>query len=275
MLPVLFYFVPVSILLKTSLMKIAIIQPDTVWESKKENFNRLDNQISSLDSDTDLIILPEMFNTGFSMNPMELAESPHSETFKWMSGISASRQAGIGGTYIVKIRNKFFNRWVFVTPNSIIRTYDKRHLFSPTGENLHFTAGKRPLVFKYNEFRISATICYDLRFPVWCRNTGKYDLLINSANWPDARRDVWITLLKARALENQCYVAGANRVGTDGNGYSYSGESIIIDPKGRILASGSRKEECVISAVLDLNELRDFRKKFPVLRDADKFRIYP
>ena len=274
-MPVLFYFMSVSILSKQEFMKIAIIQPDTIWESKKENFSRLDKQISSLDSDTDLIILPEMFNTGFSMNPLRLAESPHSETFNWMSGIAASRQAGIGGSYIVRIRNNFYNRWVFVAPDSSTRIYDKRHLFSPTGENMHFTAGKKPLVFKFHQLRISATICYDLRFPVWSRNTNKYDLLINSANWPDARRDVWITLLKARAIENQCYVAGANRVGTDGNGYSYSGESIIIDPKGMILASGSRKEECVISAVLNLSELRDFRKKFPVLRDADKFRIDP
>jgi predicted amidohydrolase len=256
-------------------MKIAVIQPDTVWESKKENFRRLEQQILDTESDTELIILPEMFNTGFSINPSGLGESPHSETFEWMSGIADSRKAAICGSYIVRIRNNFYNRWVFTAPGTKYRSYDKRHLFSPTRENLYFTHGNKPVIFKFREFRIFPTICYDLRFPVWSRNTRNYDLLINSANWPHARRDVWITLLKARAIENQCYVAGANRVGTDGNGYFYSGESMIIDPKGRIIASGSEKDECIISADISLKELKDFRKKFPVLRDADKFFLYP
>ncbi len=258
---------------KLKIMKIAIIQPDTVWESKKENLRRLELQIKSLDNDTDLIVLPEMFNTGFSMNPWKLAESPYSETYEWMSTTASARHAGICGSYIVRIKNNFFNRWVFTSPDRKNRIYDKRHLFGLAGENKHFTPGGKTLTYRFNEFRISATVCYDLRFPVWCRNTNKYDLLINSANWPEARRDVWITLLKARAIENQCYVAGANRVGTDGNGFSYSGESVIIDPRGRIIALGSDKEECTISAVLSLPELKDFRKKFPVLRDADKFSL--
>lgn len=254
-------------------MKIAIVQPDTVWEAKNENLRRLEFQIKSLDNDTNLIVLPEMFSTGFSMNPLKLAESTYSETFEWMRKIASERHSGICGSYIVRLRNDFFNRWVFVSPEGRHRTYDKRHLFSITGENKYFTPGVKLLTFKFNEFRISATVCYDLRFPVWCRNNNKYDILINSANWPEARRDVWITLLKARAIENQCYVIGANRVGTDDNGFSYSGESAIIDPRGRIMASGSDKEECTITAVLSLKELKDFRKTFPVLRDTDNFSI--
>jgi omega-amidase len=255
-------------------MRISIIQPDTVWESPKQNFNRLEYQISLLESDTDIIILPEMFNTGFSMDPEKLSEIPGGETFRWMTKISLEKNAGICGSYLIHDRNKFFNRWVFISPeNNKSWHYNKRHLFRMTNEEQFLTQGNRRLTFRFRDIRISANICYDLRFPVWSRNTENFDLLINAANWPEARRDVWITLLRARAIENQCYVAGANRIGTDGNGYTYSGESMIIDPKGRIIIKGEKNKECTISANISMTELKAFRKKFPVLKDADRFTL--
>ncbi len=254
-------------------MKISIIQPDTFWESKKQNFQRLEYLISSLDDDTDIIILPEMFSTGFSMNTEKLSETPGADTFKWMTDISKNRNTGICGSYMIREKNKFYNRWIFVAPSGKSWHYDKRHLYRMTDEKMQLTPGKKRLTFTFRGVRIAANICYDLRFPVWTRNTDSYDLLINSANWPSARRDIWITLLRARAMENQCYVAGANRIGIDGNGFKYSGESLIIDPKGKIIASGDKKKECVISAEISLSELNDFRKKFPVLEDADSFTL--
>ena len=229
--------------------------------------------ISRLENDTDIIILPETFNTGFSMNTEALSESPRALTFDWMVHISEARNCGICGSYIVRDKGRFFNRWIFVTPEKKSWFYDKRHLFGPGNEDKAFTNGSKRLTFTFRGIRITPNVCYDLRFPVWSRNKGDYDLLINSANWPSARRNVWITLLKARAIENQCYVAGANRIGTDGNGVKHAGDSMIINPRGEIIVSADKNKECSISAVISMPELKEFRKKFPVLRDADKFII--
>ncbi len=254
-------------------MKISVIQPDSVWEDKSRNFQKLGELITPLHNNTDIIVLPEMFNTGFSMHPAKLSEPPRGETFNWMKNLADKGNFGICGSYIVKDNTDYFNRWVFVSPDNEVSNYDKRHLFSMGGEDRLFSAGKSRLIFTFRGVKISPYICYDLRFPVWSRNRNESDLIIYTANWPEIRRNVWITLLKARAIENQCYVAGSNRTGTDGAGINYSGNSMIIDPRGEIIVSADRDEECSVSAEVSIPELSDFRKKFPVTNDADDFTI--
>ena len=254
-------------------MKISIIQSDLAWEDKSSNFNNLGELISPLYKKTDIVILPEMFNTGFSMNPEQLSESPEAETFDWMNNIAQKGNFGLCGSYMVKENKHFFNRWVFTSPENECWHYDKRHLFSMAGEDKFFSPGKTRLIFSFRGVRISPGICYDIRFPVWSRNRNDYDLLIYAANWPETRREVWSTLLKARAIENQCYVACANRIGTDGNGINYCGDSMIVNPRGEIIASVNPNEESSATVEISLTELMDFRKKFPVFNDADNFSI--
>jgi omega-amidase len=254
-------------------MKISVIQPDTVWEDKSHNFQNLTDLIFPLYNRTDIVILPEMFNTGFSMRPAELSESSDGETFMWMKAIADKGDFGICGSYVVKEDNQFFNRWVFVSPENDTASYNKRHLFSMGGEDSLFTSGSSRVVFSYRGTRIAPFICYDLRFPVWSRNRNDYDLLIYSANWPEIRQNVWNTLLKARAIENQCFVAGSNRTGTDGDGIKYCGESVIVNPRGELIEIAEAGQECSITADISLTELADFRNKFPVINDADKFTI--
>jgi omega-amidase len=254
-------------------MNISIVQPDLGWEDKTANFSNLSRMISPLFNKTDIVILPEMFNTGFSINPEKLSELPGTETLKWMLNLSQQGNFGLCGSYIVKENGKYFNRLVFVAPDNQTWHYDKRHLFSMGGEDKIFSAGKNRLVFNFRGVNISPYICYDLRFPVWSRNRNDCDLIIYSANWPEVRRDVWNTLLKARAIENQCYVAGANRIGTDGNGIGYCGDSILISPKGDAICTANRNEEGSLTGEISMTELADFRKKFPVQKDADGFSI--
>jgi omega-amidase len=252
-------------------MKISVIQPDIFWEDKASNINNLSDLLSPLFNKTDIVILPEMFNTGFSMNTEQLCEPTEGETLNWMRDIAGKGNFGICGSLIIKEHGKYYNRWLFVSPGSEYWQYDKRHPFSMAGENKLFSAGKSRLVFTFRGVRISAYICYDLRFPVWSRNTDKSDLIIYAANWPESRRNVWDTLLKARAIENQCFVAGSNRTGTDGMGIAYCGESMIISPRGEIIASAGIINNSYVSAEISLTELEAFRSKFPVLNDADKF----
>ncbi len=254
-------------------MKISIIQPDLKWENKAVNFRNLDALISTLNKQSDIVILPEMFNTGFSMNPEYLCESPFAETYNWMKEKAHIGGFGICGSYIVKENNTFFNRWVFVSPDSDSFFYDKRHLFGIGDEDKFFSVGKSRVVFNFRGIRISPYICYDLRFPVWSRNRNDYDLAIYAANWPRNRSEVWNILLRARAIENQCYVAGSNRIGTDGNGTKYCGDSMIINPKGELIASSVRDKESIITSELSMSELSRFRKKFPVFNDADDFTL--
>jgi omega-amidase len=254
-------------------MKISIIQPDTIWEDKAANFRRLGELMEPLFNETDIVILPEMFNTGFSIKPDLLSETPDDMTFNWMSGLAKNGNFGLCGSYIVKEGGNYFNRWVFVSPDNELSFYNKRHLFSMSGEDNIFSKGRNKLIFSFRGFRICPFICYDLRFPVWSRNLNEYDLMINSANWPESRREVWNILLKARAIENQCYVAGANRVGIDGEGIKYCGESAIIDPKGYIIVSDNNYKERILTAEISLSELSEFRKKFPVSNDADNFSL--
>jgi omega-amidase len=254
-------------------MKISLIQYGIVWENKIENLRNLETLISPLLNKTDIVVLPEMFNSGFSMNPDRLFELPGGETFIWMQNIAEKGNFGICGSYIVFENNQFYNRFVFVSPEKQVWQYDKRHLFGIAGENIFFTPGKERLIFMFRELRISPYICYDLRFPVWSRNRNEFELIIYTANWPERRRGVWNTLLKARAIENQCFVAGVNRIGTDGNGITYCGESSIVSPFGEIIVTASPSLEGSVTGEISMSDLSQFRKKFPVLKDSDDFTI--
>ena len=254
-------------------LNIAIIQTDLYWEDKDKNLDKLSGFLNGIEANQDIVLLPEMFTTGFSMNPKNLAENSEGKTLKWMLNEAESRGFAIGGSIIIEENGNFYNRFFFVTPEGKRFHYDKRHLFRMGNENLIYTNGNERVIVEYCGWRIMLNICYDLRFPVWSRNTGDYDLLINVANFPGSRRIVWNTLLSARAIENQCYVAAANRVGTDGMNISYTGDSQILNSRGEIIAQAPQNEETTIYASLSMNKLKEFREKFPVLYDIDSFTI--
>jgi omega-amidase len=256
-------------------MKVQIVQPDLIWENPLANRRKLELMLDAGNKNKpDLIVLPEMFTTGFSMNSSKLAESMEGETINWMRDISIQGGFAIAGSLIIEEGGSFFNRLIFIDQKDAPVSYDKGHLFRMEKENNFFTKGSNRIITKYKDFSINLQICYDLRFPVWTRNTNSaYDILLYVANWPESRRNVWNTLLVARALENQCYVIGVNRVGEDGLGLSYSGDSVIIDPKGNIIAGLGYNEEGTASANLSLNDLNLFREKFPVWKDSDNFEL--
>lgn len=251
-------------------MNIAIIQPGIIWESPESNIKKYNRMLSGLSSDPDLIILPEMFTTGFSMNSADLAVPPDNPFTSWMRTISCERNSAITGSIIISEGGRYYNRLFFVDPQGNINHYDKRHLFRMGGEGDHFSPGNKRLIVKFRDWRICPLICYDLRFPVWSRNREEYDLLIYVSNWPAARSEVWNTLLKARAIENQCWVIGVNRVGLDGENIDYIGESQVIDPKGQVRLYLDNEEQSG-EFCISLAELRNFRKKFPVWKDRDDF----
>ena len=254
-------------------LKIAAIQSALYWEDITANLANFEEKIEQIEHEPHLILLPEMFNTGFSMNSKALAEPMNHTTFKWLKMIAEKTKAVIVGSYIVVENNQYFNRLVWMRPDNTFETYDKRHLFRMGGENEYFSAGKSRKVITLNGWNICPLICYDLRFPVWARNRkNEYDLLIYVANWPQPRAHVWSNLLVARALENQSFVVGLNRVGTDGMGLSYSGDSAIIDFKGYTITT-KKIEEDLLFAELSKKELTDFREKFPAYLDADEFEI--
>lgn len=253
------------------ILNIAVFQLDLAWESPSSNRNKIDEWLQKAHANTDIVFFPEMFTTGFSMNVSELAETMNGETLQWMKDRCAHFQLALCGSLIIKENNQFFNRLVFVEPSGEVHFYNKRHLFTMGNEEIHFQKGTERLIVNYKGWRICPLICYDLRFPVWARNRNEYDILVYSADWPQARTEVWNTLLKARAIENQCYVVGANRVGVDGNTTSYSGNSQLIDPKGHILAEIGDHHKGIVSAGFSYTELIKFRAAFPVLNDADQF----
>lgn len=249
-------------------MKITLLQRNIEWANPTLNIQRAEEAIDRKPG-ADLYVLPEMFSTGFCMEPKE-AKGTNEETLVWMKHEAKVTGAAIAGSLIVAEEGKFFNRFYFVKPNGQVEKYDKRHLFTFGGEHHRFTAGNERVIVEWQGVRILLQICYDLRFPVWSRNRGDYDLILYVASWPASRRTVWNTLLPARAIENQCYVAGVNRVGTD-PACEYSGESVLIDPYGKSIATCAMNEECEASAYIDIPRLEAFRKKFPVLDDADEF----
>ncbi len=262
-------------------MNIVIVQPAIIWESPAENLEKYNHLLSGIKNDPDLIVLPEMFTTGFSMNSEKLAVPHENPVIGWMRGKATRFGSAITGSLIIEdtgkspekdenITKSFFNRLIFINEEGELSYYDKRHMFRMGGEGDHFTAGKERLIVNYKAWRICPLICYDLRFPVWSRNREEYDLLLYVANWPAARSEVWNTLLRARAIENQSWVIGVNRTGKDGEGMEYNGESQVIDPKGNVLVKLG-KEEAITEVKISLEDLDIFRQKFPVWKDRDPF----
>lgn len=254
------------------ILTLSLVQADLVWEDASANLKAFERAFCDLPTTADLVVMPEMFSTGFSMQVEKHAEPMDGPTVSWMKKQAASLNAVVAGSLMVKENDSFFNRFVFAKPDGEIIHYDKRHLFSMGQENVFFTQGKTRLVFEFNGFRILPQICYDLRFPVFARNRNDYDLYLNCANWPAPRNEVWECLLKARAIENQCYVAGVNRIGIDANGIRYSGNSLILDARGKSLQEAGTTNQ-IITTQLSLDKLQKFRKKFPVLPDGDRFHI--
>jgi predicted amidohydrolase len=255
-------------------LTITSIQTDLQWEDKKANLEMLEEKIAGIKEKTEIVVLPEMFSTGFSMCPEVLAENMEGESLQWMKRIAAEKKIILTGSLIIEEDRKYYNRLIWMQPDGQYGYYDKRHLFAYAEENNHYTAGTKKLIASVKGWKINLLVCYDLRFPVWARQTPetKYDVLMYVANWPERRIIAWKTLLQARAIENQCYVVGVNRVGDDGKNIHYSGESMTVDPMGEILYN-KKEEEDIFTLTLDKNHLNSIREKFPFWKDADEFNI--
>ena len=248
-------------------MKISILQLDLVWENPQENLRKADAAIASAPG-ADLYVLPEMFPTGFCTVPEGVAEPEGGLVLQWMKDKAAGTDAALAGSVAVRHEGRYYNRFYFVTPDGSVTWYDKKHLFTYGGEHERFTAGDKRVVIEFRGVRIMLLVCYDLRFPIWSRNRGDYDMILYVASWPVTRMNAWKSLLVARAIENQCYVAGVNRVGADPSN-EYGGGSMVIDPYGKMIASCEDGLECSASAEIDIPMLETFREKFPVLNDSD------
>lgn len=266
-----------------STLTITTIQTVLHWEDKEANLSMLEKKINALGSETEIVVLPEMFSTGFSMNPEMLAETMEGDTVTWMKRISAENKVILTGSVIIKDNDKYFNRLIWMMPHGEYGFYDKRHLFAYSGEDKHFSPGEKRLIASVKGWKINLLVCYDLRFPVWARQgnsnsnsesnaTPEYDVLVYVANWPERRSHAWKTLLCARAIENQCYVVGVNRVGVDGNDINYSGNTLIIDPLGEVLYHMADEED-IHTITLKKEKLEEIRGKFPFLGDGDEFLI--
>jgi omega-amidase len=267
-------------------LTITGIQSTLHWENKKANLQMFEGKIFSISQKTEIVVLPEMFSTGFSMQPKKFAETMEGETLQWMKQVAAKKKIILTGSLMIKDPPQgdeaYYNRLVWVLPNGNVGHYDKRHLFAYADEDQHYTPGRKRLICSVNGWKINLLVCYDLRFPVWSRQSPppsgevrrglEYDALIYVANWPEKRVHAWTTLLRARAIENQCYVIGVNRTGDDGNKIHYTGESMAIDPMGEILYH-KKDEEDLFTVTLDRSVLEKTREKFPFWRDADNFYI--
>ncbi len=253
-------------------MKTTLIQAPLVWENPAENLAYFQSKIATLTEETDLIVLPEMFATGFSMNPKNIAETMNGNSISWMQKTAQTKNCAITGSLIIAENGNFYNRLLFVYPSGEIVFYDKKHLFSLTGEDKIYTAGNEKLIIAYKNFKICPMICYDLRFPVFARNTADYDLLIFVANWPDTRINAWDTLLKARAIENMSYAIGVNRIGTDNSKLNYIGHSQAIDYLGNYLIE-PQTTEGVFNCQLDKEKMLKVREKLGFLNDKDAFEL--
>ncbi|MCR5535271.1 MAG: amidohydrolase [Bacteroidaceae bacterium] len=251
-------------------MKVSILQHDIAWGNPTENRQHLEQLIESA-PEADLYVLPEMWSTGFATEPESLAERDDA-TLQWMKQMALRYDAALAGSVAVEENGKFYNRLYFVKPDGVVEYYDKHHLFSYGGEDKHYACGNKRVVVEWRGVRFLLTVCYDLRFPVWMRYCGDYDAMLCVANWPTVRIDSWNILLRARAIENQSFVVGVNRVGKDPN-CEYCGCSAIINPHGQIIVECERHKECSAEAVLDMQMLRAYRTKFPALNEKDKFEI--
>ena len=279
-------------------LTITTIQTNLFWEDKTANLQLLEEKINSIKEKTEIIVLPEMFTTGFSMKPELLAETMDGETVQWMKRIAAEKKIILTGSAIISngqtgtvspanagVIPEYYNRLIWMLPNGQYGVYDKRHRFGYAGEDDHYTAGTKRLIASVKGWKINLLVCYDLRFPVWARQSPprhemerglggevEYDILIYVANWPEKRIAAWKILLQARAIENQCYVVGVNRVGKDANDIYYSGESMIIDPMGEVLYTKKDAED-IFTMTLEKSHLQMVREKLPFLKDADEFQI--
>ncbi|CNK95116.1 putative hydrolase [Yersinia mollaretii] len=252
-----------------STLKLTLLQQPLVWLDAQANLRHFEMLLEPL-RQRDLIVLPEMFTTGFAMNAVENAQ-PEAEIVAWLRHWASQTNALIGGSVALKIADGAVNRFLLVEPSGKVHHYDKRHLFRMAGEHHHYLAGIERKIIEWRGWRILPQICYDLRFPVWARNQQDYDLALYVANWPAARTKHWQTLLAARAIENQVYVAGCNRVGDDDNGHHYQGDSLILDMQGEALAQAAPNQAAQLDAELSLEALQVYRKAFPAWRDTDKF----
>lgn len=282
-----------------STLTITTIQTNLHWEDKTANLKMLEEKIMGIKEKTEIVVLPEMFNTGFTMQPEKLAETMEGETVAWMKRVAMEKRVVLLGSFACDTGNATYtNRLVWMLPNGQFGYYDKRHLFAFAGEDQHYTAGNKRLIASVKGWKINLQVCYDLRFPVWARNRSfaapdavastaaqddkviagqlatqpEYDVLIYVANWPERRSHAWKTLLQARAIENQCYVVGVNRVGNDGNNIYHSGDSMIVDPLGEVLYT-KKDEEDIHTITIDKAQLDAVREKLPFLKDGDLFSI--
>ncbi len=259
-------------------LSISIIQTKLFWENKEANMQLLEEKINSIPKRTEVIVLPEMFSTGFSMKPQLLAETMEGNTVSWMKEQAAKNGVVLTGSIIIKEEDKFYNRLIWMLPNGDLGYYDKRHLFAYAHEHEQYSSGNKRLIASVKGWKINLQVCYDLRFPVWARQQApnkegpEYDVLIYVANWPESRSHAWKTLLCARAIENQCYVVGVNRVGRDGNEIYYSGNSMVIDPLGEVLYHFADDED-IFTISLQKEHLQQVRAKYPFWKDADDFKI--
>jgi omega-amidase len=248
-------------------LNIKAVEFDIKWKDKKANFIKIENIL--INEHADLFLLPEMFGTGFCMDAEEVADE-NNETLIWLKNLAKKKNTAFCGSVSVKENGKFYNRMYFVKPHGEFEYYDKRHLFSYSAEDKVYTKGESRKIINYKGFKILLQVCYDLRFPVFSRNKNDFDLILYVANWPESRISAWEALLKARAIENQSFVFGLNRIGTDGNNLNYPESSYCFDAEAKIISNLTNQ---IVSAELDLNSLRNFREKFPFLKDGDEFEI--
>jgi omega-amidase len=255
-------------------LRLALLQQTLAWRDAERNRAAFTETLRPLSGSVDVIVLPEMFTTGFTMEPDAVAEVEDGATLTWMRDAAQRTDAALVGSIVVRAGHDHFNRLLWVTPDGAVRHYDKRHLFRMANEHRHYAAGSQTLLVEWRGFRIAPLVCYDLRFPVWSRRRTSfdYDVLLYVANWPAVRRYPWQQLLRARAIENQAFVAGCNRVGADGNAVEYSGDSAIIDYLGKPVAELADAAG-VVRATIDLARLREFRERFPAHLDADRFTL--
>lgn len=263
-----------------STLTITLVQTNLFWEEKTTNMRLIGEKIRNIGQHTEVVVLPEMFNTGFSMNAKGLAETMNGETVNWMRETSREMGVILCGSLIIEEEKNFYNRLIWMLPNGEYGYYDKRHLFAYGGEDKQFTSGGKRLIASVKGWKVNLQVCYDLRFPVWARQsppkeengTPEFDLLVYVANWPERRNHAWKTLLCARAIENQCYVVGVNRVGNDGHSVYHSGNSLVIDPLGQVLYHMADEED-VFTITLQKEKLEETREKFPFWKDADRFNL--
>jgi omega-amidase len=270
-----------------STLSITTIQSNLHWEDKAANLHMFEEKINAVSANLEVVVLPEMFSTGFSMRPKVLAEKMDGPTVDWMKRIAAAKKIILTGSVIIEEEGNYYNRLIWMLPNGAMAYYDKRHRFGYAGEDQHYSAGNKRLIASVKGWKINLQVCYDLRFPVWSRQSGhshlkkddgggpiepEFDVLVYVANWPERRIHAWKTLLQARAIENQSYVVGVNRTGTDGNDIYYSGETMIVDAMGEVLYTKAHEED-IFTIVLQKEKLQEVRNKLPFLRDADRFFI--